>query len=126
MSERLKLSMFAVASRFAVSGAYGRPLVSPSHYAKRAQRLDRTLDNSLCMDELKACILLCIYNMTESGHWTSVVDVGKLARMAELYHASHRNIPPSERNSTYDAEEWKSIWWIIYTLDTICSAVAWV
>jgi hypothetical protein len=83
--------------------------MSPSYYAKRAQSLDRTLDNSLCIDELKACILLCIYNMTESGHWRSFADVGKLARMAELYHASHRNISPLEQNKTYDAEEWKSI-----------------
>jgi hypothetical protein len=100
--------------------------MSPLHYAKRAQSLDRTLDISLCLEEIKACILLCIYNMTESGHWRSVADVGKLARMAELYYTSHRNTPLFEQTKICDAEEWKSIWWTIYTLDTICSAISWV
>jgi uncharacterized protein involved in tolerance to divalent cations len=118
------MAMFAVSSRFAVPGACKESLLSPIDYARRAQSLRRTPNDSLCIDEIKACTLLCIYNITESGHWESVSDVAKLARMAELYHVSLINVQSLEPNMTYDAEEWRSVWWSIYTLDTVCSAIA--
>jgi hypothetical protein len=125
MSSRLKMATFAVASRFAKAGACRESPLSPAEYAKRAQQLESTA-KSLSIDEIKASVLLCIYNITESGHWQSVADVGRLARMADWYYASHVNRTSTNMATGCDAEEWRSVWWTIYTLDVICSAVAYV
>jgi hypothetical protein len=124
MSNRLKLAMFSVASRFAAPGTSSTSLLSPAEYAKRAQGLRCTQSNTLCIQEIKASLLLCIHNIAESGHWDSVTEVGKLARMADIYHASHVDASHVGSDVRCDAEEWRSVWWTIYSLDTCCSAVA--
>lgn len=118
------MAMFAIACRFAIPGTCRVSLLSPVHYAKRAHSLERTDSKFLRLDEIKACILLCIYKMTESKNWGTITNVAKLAKMAELYHISHIDNSISEHHRTCDAEEWMSIWWAIYTLDTICSAIS--
>lgn len=98
--------------------------------------------SDLTMDELKASVLLYVYEMSESLRWDTVAEIARITRMAELYYALHfdsrsgetsktsvfddwMNLRGKERDisSGQDAEEWNSVWWCIYSLDTSCSAV---
>lgn len=99
-------------------------MMPPDYYAREARSLEPTDNTSSCIDEIKACTLLCIYDMAISNHWTAATNIAKVAKLAELYHVSRLEIPLAERNKICGGEEWKSIWWTIYTLDTICSAIS--
>lgn len=123
VSDRLKMAMFAVASRFAHPDSSSASLISPSRFAKRARSLASTDQNSLCIDDLKTSLLLCVHDMAESCRWEVVAEVSKLARMAETYYASFLDAAPVDTESESDAEEWKSVWWTIYSLDTVCSGL---
>jgi len=126
MSDGLKMAMFAVASRFAAPDGCKEHLLSPTQYAKRAEELERAPNSSLSIDKIKASILICVFNITETGNWESVAEVGKLARMAEWYYTMHVNKSPAKSDMGCDAEEWRSVWWTIYSLDTVYSAIAYV
>ncbi|KAH7002436.1 hypothetical protein EDB80DRAFT_720579 [Ilyonectria destructans] len=141
---RLKMAIYAVSSRFAKPGFVNGTL-SPGDFAKRAAALYR--GERLSMDEIKASILLCVHDMSASVTWDAVAEIARLSRMADLYHtlcvdkesddSSDDARAGSDGDSdsspeafsdgaalNYDAEEWRSVWWCIYSLDTCCSAVA--
>ncbi|EMT69654.1 hypothetical protein FOC4_g10003388 [Fusarium odoratissimum] len=140
LSPRLKMAIYAVSARFASPDVLGGP-ASSKPFAQFAMNLNKGSD--LTMDELKASLLLYIYEMSETMRWDTVAEIARITRMAELYYALHfdsRSGEPSKA-STFDdgmnlrsqerdissgraAEEWNSVWWCIYSLDTSCSAVA--
>ena len=147
ISPRLKFAIFAVSSRYATAGS-SKTLFSPPQLAKFASRLSRGA--SLCVDEIKASILLCVHDMSISVGWDSVADIAKLTRMTDLYHAlwierhdfksarekggvhgkeqgrMNSSIDSGEQcvPQDFDVEDWRSVWWCIYKLDTVCSSVA--
>ncbi|KAI8711252.1 Zn(2)-C6 fungal-type domain-containing protein [Fusarium sp. LHS14.1] len=140
LSPRLKMAIYAVSARFASPEVLGG-LASSKRFAQLAMNLNKGSD--LTMDELKASILLYVYEMSESMRWDTVVEIARITRMAELYYALHFDTRPGESSETsvmddwmhlrkrerdvssgHDAEEWNSVWWCIYSLDTSCSAVA--
>ncbi|KPM41735.1 hypothetical protein AK830_g4858 [Neonectria ditissima] len=112
-------------------------------FAQHATHLGRS--PSLTLDELKASLLLCIFDMSESVSWDTVTEVARITRMAELYHGLRLDGNHAERSQAetcwdkpitggkqskssnsvdYEMEEWKSVWWCIYSLDTSCNAAA--
>ncbi|CAM1501278.1 Fc.00g104400.m01.CDS01 [Cosmosporella sp. VM-42] len=140
------MATFAVSSRFAPAES-SKVFCSPREFARHASRLSRGF--SLSLDEIKACVLLCVHEMSISVGWDSVADIAKLIRMTELYHAlcfEKQNIwrpkggnddcgvNPAEISHLVaqgeadvpdlEVEDWKSVWWCVYKLDTICSSVA--
>jgi len=117
------MAIFAMASRFASRDSRNNSIMSPAKFAERARAIPCTDPNSLCIDDIKASLLLCIHEMTETGHWEAVAEVSKLARMAEIYHGSFIDAPPVTAERRSDIEEWKSVWWTIYSLDSFCSAM---
>ncbi|KAJ3460913.1 hypothetical protein MRS44_011780 [Fusarium solani] len=140
LSPRLKMAIYAVSARFASPDVLGGP-ASSKLFAQLAMNLNKGSD--LTMDELKASVLLYVYEMTETLRWDTVAEIARITRMAELYYALHFDSRPGEpsKASTFDdgmhlrsqerdissshaAEEWNSVWWCIYSLDTSCSAVA--
>ena len=112
-----------MASRFASPDSHSTSRMSPAKFAERAKAIPCKDQNSLCIDDIKASLLLCIHDMTEAGRWEAVAEVSKIARMAEIYYASFMSSPPASAERRCDAEEWKSVWWTIYLLDTFCSAM---
>ncbi|RKK80933.1 hypothetical protein BFJ71_g15776 [Fusarium oxysporum] len=140
LSPRLKMAIYAVSARFASPDVLGGP-ASSKPFAQFAMNLNQGSD--LTMDELKASLLLYVYEMSETVRWDTVAEIARITRMAELYYALHFDSRPGEpsKASTFDdgmslrsqereissglaAEEWNSVWWCIYSLDTSCSAVA--
>lgn len=141
------MAIYAVSSRFAKPGFVNGTL-SPGDFAKRAATLYR--GERLNMDEIKASILLCVHDMSVSVTWDAVAEIARLSRMADLYHTlcvdkgsddgsddvrvgsdgdgGKSDTSPEAYGDgaalDYDAEEWRSVWWCIYSLDTCCSAVA--
>lgn len=143
VSPRLRMAIYAVSSRFASLDAVKCP-VTPAAFAKRAASLRQTSD--LTIDEIKASFLLCVHEISTSLSWDSVAEIARVTRMADLYYAlrlrgkTHNNAvkqsrdsnsegledcpQPNGTNDAMDMEEWKSVWWSIYSLDTCCSALA--
>lgn len=133
------MAIYAVSARFASPEVLGGP-ASSKRFAQLAMNLNKGSD--LTMDELKASLLLYVYEMSESLRWDTVAEIARITRMAELYYALHFDSRPGESSKTGilddwmhlrsqkrdissgpDAEEWNSVWWCIYSLDTSCSAV---
>lgn len=139
---RLKLAIHAVASRFAGPGVLKGP-ISSTQFAQMAKNSER--DSDLDIDEIKASLLLCIHGMSESLNWEIVAEIARISRMAELYYtlkhekdhedtiilaSGDETLSVSQESLEHetdkyrDTEDWKSVWWCIYSLDTICSALA--
>jgi hypothetical protein len=133
------MAIYAVSARFA-SPEVLEGSASSKRFAQLAMNLNKSSD--LTMDELKTSLLIYIYEMSESLRWDTVAEIARITRMAELYYALHFDNRPGEPSKTGilddwmhlrnqkrdissgpDAEEWNSVWWCIYSLDTSCSAV---
>ncbi|KAK0638416.1 hypothetical protein DIS24_g9820 [Lasiodiplodia hormozganensis] len=112
------MAVFAVSSRFAVIP----PPFTPADFAQRAETFGK--GKELSIDEIKASFLLCVHAMSNTLDWNAIAEVGRVMRMADLYDT----LRPKDfefdgtggDGSDCDAEEWKSVWWSIYSLDT-CS-----
>ncbi|KAF4535857.1 uncharacterized protein LTHEOB_12460 [Lasiodiplodia theobromae] len=121
------MAVFAVSSRFAVVP----PPFTPADFAQRAETFGKS--TKLSIDEIKASFLLCVHAMSNPLDWNAIAEVGRVMRMADLYDT----LRPREFEfdgtggdgqdgdaSDCDAEEWKSVWWSIYSLDTCCTTLA--
>jgi hypothetical protein len=136
---QLKMATFALSSRFAEPQVTAI-LPSSAKFAKLAT--DLLPVNASCpdMNEIKTSFLLCLYNLSETLSWNSVAEIGKLIRMVEIYaqirtREGHSvNIGSSNTTGTSplegfkvddaESEEWNSVWWCIYALETCSSALA--
>ncbi|GME38703.1 uncharacterized protein LTHEOB_12460 [Neofusicoccum parvum] len=128
------MAVFAVSSRFAAIP----PPFTPEDFAQRAETFGK--GTQLSIDEIKASFLLCVHAMSNPLDWNAIAEVGRVMRMADLYdtlRAQERGAffpdDPGEDGqddagggdaSDCDAEEWKSVWWSIYSLDTCCNTLA--
>ncbi|CAI6100682.1 unnamed protein product [Clonostachys chloroleuca] len=123
MSYRLRMSIYAIASRYASSQHQKWPL-SPDFFAMRAGHYANA--TKLSIDELKASILLCLHKIASAVTWDAVADMARITRMAELYYRIIADQDESSRCSRcqYEAEELRTVWWCIYSLDTCFSAIA--
>ncbi|CAH0027256.1 unnamed protein product [Clonostachys rhizophaga] len=123
MSTRLRMSIYAIASRYA-SSQHQEWLLSPDYFAMRAGHYANT--TKLSIDELKASILLCLHKIASAVTWDAVAEMARITRMAELYYRIIADQDKSSRCSRceYEAEELRTVWWCIYSLDTCFSAIA--
>lgn len=141
------MALFALLARFAVPEK-GACSFSPDEFAKCAHKLGKGA--KLTIDEIRASVVLCFYDMSQSVSWDSVTEIAKLTKMAELYHTwclkkQKKNAEQTDRlregrdigcvsfhsddreglkHLQEDMEEWKNVWWCVYSLDTCCSAIA--
>ncbi|CAH0057994.1 unnamed protein product [Clonostachys solani] len=123
MSPRLRMSIYAVASRYA-SSQHQEWLLSPDYFAMRAEHHANA--TKLTIDELKASILLCLHKIGSAVTWDAVAEMARITRMAELYYRIIADQDKGSRGSRceYEAEELRTVWWCIYSLDTCFSAIA--
>ncbi|VUC29694.1 unnamed protein product [Clonostachys rosea] len=123
MSTRLRMSIYAVASRYA-SSQHQEWLLSPDYFAMRAGHHANA--TNLTIDELKASILLCLHKIASAITWDAVAEMARITRMAELYYRIIADQDKSSRGSRSEceAEELRTVWWCIYSLDTCFSAIA--
>ncbi|GJC81509.1 hypothetical protein ColLi_04347 [Colletotrichum liriopes] len=116
------MAIYAVASRFASPDCSSLPL-SPDEFARLAARFDES--PQLDMNELKASILLCLHSISSGLSWNAVGDIARISRMANhYYNCVSREQSGTNGMSGCDAEEWRSVWWCIYSLDTFFSATS--
>ncbi|KAM6517557.1 hypothetical protein FSOLCH5_008520 [Fusarium solani] len=87
------MAIYAVSARFASPDVLGGP-ASSKLFAQLAMNLNKGSD--LTMDELKASVLLYVYEMTETLRWDTVAEIARITRMAELYYALHFDSRPGE------------------------------
>ncbi|CAG9990780.1 unnamed protein product [Clonostachys byssicola] len=123
MSYRLRMSIYAIASRYA-SSQHQEWLLSPDYFAMRAGNCANA--TKLSIDELKASILLCLHKIASAVTWDAVAEMARITRMAELYYRIIADQDKTSRCSRcrYEAEELRTVWWCIYSLDTCFSAIA--
>lgn len=126
------MAVFAVSSRFAVIP----PPFTAADFAQRAESFGKS--TKLNMDEIKASFLLSVHAMSNPLDWNAIAEVGRVMRMADLYDALRAQQRdafvfdgaggdwPDGDASNCDAEEWKSVWWSIYSLDTCCNTLTYV
>jgi hypothetical protein len=117
------MSIYAIASRYA-SSQHQEWLLSPDYFAMRAGHYANA--TKLSIDELKASILLCLHKIASAVTWDAVAEMARITRMAELYYRIIADQDKSSRGSRceYEAEELRTVWWCIYSLDTCFSAIA--
>ncbi|KAL2678346.1 hypothetical protein Neosp_009092 [[Neocosmospora] mangrovei] len=94
------MAIYAVSARFASPEVLGGP-ASSKRFAQLAMNLNKGSD--LTIDELKASILLYVYEMSESMRWDTVAEIARITRMAELYYTLHFDIRPGEPSETSQA-----------------------
>jgi hypothetical protein len=115
--------VFAIASRFATEQRPSQ-IKTPTEYASQVQRTER--QNESLIDEVKTEFLLCVYNLAESLSRHSLSDLGRVIRLATLCGGQFLADPErAQPGSSADMklEEWKSLWWSIYTLDVCCNTL---
>ncbi|OAL52137.1 hypothetical protein IQ07DRAFT_678188 [Pyrenochaeta sp. DS3sAY3a] len=145
MSNRLKMAICAVSSRFASQGALANSVMKAADFAKQARDLEPNHSAPLTLEEVKSSFLLCLYDLQESITWRSVAEIAKLSRLVEVYLSSQlgtmnkrsgalddgKDVGVSAFGDTellgrpvsaYESEERTSLWWSLFHLDTCYSA----
>jgi hypothetical protein len=126
ISARLKMAMFSVACHF-MDRTGTDIMFTPTQFARTTEALAAT--RTFCINEIRATFLLCVHYLSESLNWHVLSEMGSLVRMTYLCGLNDldrpENCPFYEPGVTLDSEieEWRSLWWCIYYLDTSCNAL---
>lgn len=74
----------------------------------------------MTVDEIKTAFLLCLHGLYASVDWDTLTKPAAVVRLCEIYDV----LRTEDEISECDDEEWRSVWWSVFSLDTSCSALA--